>query len=276
MATGALVRVPASAQTEAAPARAVLLLLHGLAEDGGAGIARFDLARGQFLEHLRLLQGAQARGEITVMALDAWWRGDACRGRPVVLCFDDGGRSDVETALPLLQEFGMRASFFINSAYVGRAGYLDWSGIQALQRAGMGIESHGHEHCALPLLPRRELESQLRRARHMLQDGAGTRVRYLAAPFGLWNRRVLETALSIGYAAVCTSQPGLTEAGALRICRNALRTHTSARQLQGWLRCRPGSYAPRICLDRLLWTPKNILLYAPGGWRRVAPPPPKV
>jgi peptidoglycan/xylan/chitin deacetylase (PgdA/CDA1 family) len=258
------------------PARAVLLLLGGLVEDGGGRPGRFELGRGQFLEHLRVLQGAQAAGEITVMDLNAWWRGNPCRGRPVVLCFDDGGRSAVETALPPLQEFGMRASFFIHSAYVGRTGYLDWNGIRALQHAGMGIESQGHEHCPLPLLSQPELETQLRRSRHMLQDGAGTRVQYLAAPHGLWNRRVLETALTTGYAAVCTSQPGLAEAGALRLCRNTLHTHISARQLQAWLRCRPVSYAARIGLDRLLWTPKHILLYAPGGRRRVAPPPPEV
>ncbi|HET9784401.1 MAG TPA: polysaccharide deacetylase family protein [Terriglobales bacterium] len=225
---------------------------------------------------MRVLQDAQAAGDITVMDLNAWWRGRPCRGRPVILCFDEGGRSDVETVLPLLQASGLRASFFIHSASVGRVGYLDWNGIRALHCAGMGIESLGHERSPLPLLPQRELETQLRKSRHMLQDGAGTRVQYLAAPYGLWNRRVLETALTIGYAAVCTSQPGLAKAGALRLCRNTLRTQISARHLQAWLRCRPGSYAARIGLDRLLWTPKHILLYAPGGRRRVAPPPPAV
>lgn len=258
MATGAL-------------APAVMLLYHGLGRAVQPGDARFTLSPAAFYEHLWVLRRLQERGDIGVVALSSWWHGKTCPGRPVVLCFDDGCSSDVEVALPALVKFGMPASFFLNMANIGKRGYLSWNDVAALQCAGMGIESHGHEHQALTLVPVPELIAQLRTARHILQERVGTPVHFLAAPFGLWNRQVLAAALAAGFLALCTSQPGLASPGAMRLGRNGIRASTSARQLQRWLCGRAASFAWPVSRDLLLWTPKHILMHCPPLRQRVAP-----
>ncbi|MGH9467967.1 MAG: polysaccharide deacetylase family protein [Terriglobales bacterium] len=246
--------------------RGVLLLYHAVAGPAPDGTRRFSLSREAFTGHLRLLRRLQDAGMVQVLGLPAWWSGLAARTRPVALCFDDGGRSDYEHVLPLLVEFGFRASFFITPALVGRPGYMDWAQIRELAAAGMDIECHGWEHVPLTRLTPAALSQQLRKARHTLQEVANTPVQFLAAPYGFWNRRVRDTALQTGYRALCISRPGLARAGAPQLERNALRADTSARQLQAWLQCRWGSYAGRIGRDWLLWTPKQL-------WTRVHPPP---
>lgn len=254
-------------------APALMLLYHGLERAAQPSDARFTLSRAAFYDHLWLLRRWQQRGEITVVSLPSWWQGKACQGRPVVLCFDDGRSSDVEIALPALLKFGMPASFFLNTAHIGAPGYLTWNGVAALQRAGMDIESHGHEHRPLTQFSAATLAEQLRTSRHMLQDHAGTPVHFLAAPYGLWNRQVFRAALQVGFSALCTSHPGLASPLAPRLARNGILARTSARQLQRWLAGRLASFAWPISRDYLLWTPKYILMHCPSLRQHVAPLP---
>ncbi|MGH9485495.1 MAG: polysaccharide deacetylase family protein, partial [Terriglobales bacterium] len=125
---------------------------------------------------------------------------------------------------------------------------------------------------ALTQLAPPALAQQLCTARHRLQEGAGTPVQFLAAPYGLWDQRVLEAARQAGFSALATSHPGLAAPGAACLARNGIRARTSARQLQRWL-CRPASLVWPISRDYLLWTPKHILMHCPRLRDRITPAP---
>lgn len=126
--------------------------------------------------------------------------------RNVALTFDDGLMTDYAAGLPLLEEFGMKATFFLNTATVGRVGYLDWSKVVEMQRLGMSIQSHSHRHVDLTVLPTAALDAELAESKKRLEDRLGTRVEFLAAPCGLLNRRVVERAIAAGYHAVCSTR----------------------------------------------------------------------
>lgn len=61
---------------------------------------------------------------------------------------------------------------------------LDWDGVRALERAGMGIGSHTHSHRVLQTLDERELELELAGSRHELERQLGRPVRSIAYPVG--------------------------------------------------------------------------------------------
>ena len=50
---------------------------------------------------------------------------------PVLLSFDDGNASDFDTALPILQRFGVTAQFFVVAGRVGQPGWLDAEALRA-------------------------------------------------------------------------------------------------------------------------------------------------
>ncbi|MGH9417118.1 MAG: polysaccharide deacetylase family protein [Terriglobales bacterium] len=255
------------------PPRALLLMYHSIGEVCPPGGERFAVSAAAFLDQLRLLDRLRRSGAITVVDLGAWWRGSASAGpAPVALCFDDGWGSDWEQALPRLQEFGFTATFFLSTALVGQPGYLEWPQVRALAEAGMNIACHGHEHVPLCRVPPARLQAQLHRARQTLQAWSGAPVPFLAAPFGLWNRRVLEAALGAGFRALATSRPGRAAAGAPCLPRNAVYRATPARQLQTWLEGRPGSLAVRLGRHGILWLPKYIRLRIQPKWLPAAPP----
>jgi peptidoglycan/xylan/chitin deacetylase (PgdA/CDA1 family) len=61
-----------------------------------------------------------------------------------MLGFDDGWKSQITYAKPILDKYGFKASFFLVCNYVNSAniGRMNWQDIAALQKDGMDIESH--------------------------------------------------------------------------------------------------------------------------------------
>jgi len=125
------------------------------------------------------------------------------KGRPVVaLTFDDGYRDNATYALPLLQEAGLTATFFLtvgliegNPDVVGRFARLrgassedvagiTWSEAAELLAAGHDVGSHTLGHRVLGRLGRDDAREELARSREALEERLGLPVTLLAYPFG--------------------------------------------------------------------------------------------
>ncbi len=143
--------------------------------------------------------------------------------RAVVLTFDDGWDSDVLEALPILRRHGLRASFFVSPALVGRPTYLTWDGVQRLDAEGMEVGSHGLDHALLGEVPAPEATRQLRESRDWLRQRLGREAESVALPGGNGGRRVARLARAAGYRRVMGSQPGIATGGSLLLPRFAVR-----------------------------------------------------
>jgi len=96
--------------------------------------------------------------------------------RSIRLTFDDGNKSDVSVALPILQNHGCRASFFVSSKVIGDPDYMDEADIIRLRDAGMMIGCHGVDHVRWTSLPTGELISQVRQSIEALSSIVGNSV----------------------------------------------------------------------------------------------------
>ena len=181
-------------------------------------------------------------------------------GRSVVITFDDGRVSDYDVAFPLLVQAGARAEFFINTANIGRAGFMTWAHVEEMQRAGMSFQSHAHDHIVLLGLSRPRLEYQLRTSKQRLEDHLSRSVQFVAAPYGLLGRRVIATAEQVGYRGVCNSRQWLAQPGSRVINRVAVHAHTTGKQFIGLLEARPAAYLPGYGRMALTQLPKRVLL----------------
>jgi peptidoglycan/xylan/chitin deacetylase (PgdA/CDA1 family) len=131
---------------------------------------------------------------------------DEVQGHPDVdLTFDDGYASDVELALPALQQRQLSARFFPLAGRFGQPGYLDAAGVRALAAAGMAVGSHGMRHQSWRGLDKTGLSEELREARARISEAAGMTVTAAAIPFGDYDRRVLSSLRRFGYQQVFTS-----------------------------------------------------------------------
>lgn len=192
-----------------------VLMYHGLHAEGAPGPpgphgphGRYDpvysVHPDAFARQLDWLLEHGYRG-LTVDDLD---RAAPLDGRRVLITFDDGDRSNLEVALPLLVARGLVAEFFVTADFVGRHGMLAPADLRTLVEAGMGVQSHGASHRFLSELDAGELAHELADSKARLEALAGRRVTALALPGGRGGERERRAALAHGYRHLFGSVPG--------------------------------------------------------------------
>lgn len=125
--------------------------------------------------------------------------------KAVVLTFDDGHCSNYDLALPILQEFGFRAEFFITSGWTGTPRYLASTQIHEMAELGMGIGSHGVTHSFLNDLTDAEIHKELLESRRTLCTMSGKDITAFSAPGGRINEQIIKLGRQTGYRIFCGS-----------------------------------------------------------------------
>lgn len=128
----------------------------------------------------------------------------------VALSFDDGNESDIEVALPELEERGLRAHFFPLAARLDELGSLSRAHLRSLSAAGMTIGTHGMHHRSWRGMSSDELSVELGDARQAIAAAVGRSVDAAACPLGAYDRRVLKDLRRRGYRLVMTSDRAST------------------------------------------------------------------
>lgn len=131
--------------------------------------------------------------------------------KAVVLTFDDGHESNYTLALPILQEFGYKAHFFITTGWIGTPHFMTEQQIQGLHHAGMGIGSHGVTHRFLSDLSEDDIKTEMVDSKMALETCTGTTVSSLSYPGGRMNQLTQCVAQTSGYEHVCTSVPQVNQ-----------------------------------------------------------------
>ena len=172
--------------------RRMHLMYHGI-HDGAASPGRFDpvysVTRARFARQLDWI---------------------AKRESPDLphITFDDGDASNAVTALPMLRERGLRATFFITGEFIGQPGMVSRDDVRALVAAGMQVGAHGMSHAFLEDMDLATLRRELRDSKAILEDILGSEVTAMALPGGRGGARELGEALDCGYRELYGSRPG--------------------------------------------------------------------
>lgn len=169
---------------------------------------RYAIPLPEFAWQIDRMNAAGYRGVSVGEVFDAAGEGKRIPENWVVLTFDDGNRSDFVHALPLLNEKGFSATFFVGTSRVGSEGGLEAEMIGEMATAGMEIGSHGMSHRFLPSLAPSEEAEECTRSRQVLSGLSGREVRFFALPGGRFSTRTIHALRRSGYTAVCTSKFG--------------------------------------------------------------------
>jgi peptidoglycan/xylan/chitin deacetylase (PgdA/CDA1 family) len=188
-----------------------VLMYHALEDEGhpaGAtdpGEQLYILQVRQFQEQMEYLHQEGFRTFLLeeLLAMDGWPE------KSVVLTFDDGHESNYTLALPILNEFGFKADFFITTGWIGTPNYLTEEQILELSKAGMGIGSHGVSHAFLSDLGAVDVEREMLDSRESLASIICKQVTGFSAPGGRSSVTCEALARKNGYHFFATSFPGL-------------------------------------------------------------------
>lgn len=109
----------------------------------------------------------------------------------VSITFDDGFKSVIDNALPLMEEYGYRGTNYVMPDFIGKEGYMTWEDLAVLHNSCWETGSHTMNHPDLTELSREDVYYEVGESKKILAE-KGFTVKGLATPYGEYNKEVLE------------------------------------------------------------------------------------
>jgi peptidoglycan/xylan/chitin deacetylase (PgdA/CDA1 family) len=126
---------------------------------------------------------------------------------------DDGYKSFEQGAMPLLREFGYKATLFINTETVGGGDYLSWADLQKLSKEGIEIGNHSHAHPYFLNTRENDRKSvfvqDLQTARDLFKEKLGIQPVIFAYPYGEFDQIMEESLREMGFIAAAAQNSGV-------------------------------------------------------------------
>jgi peptidoglycan/xylan/chitin deacetylase (PgdA/CDA1 family) len=170
---------------------------------------------------------------VTLDAVSAAMHGvNQLPAKPVVITFDDGYASQWE-AFKLLEQYSMKATFYINTSgprskwclgvnrryndpMQPKTGcgdqMLNWQQLHEIEDSGLGtIAAHTVDHADLPSLSSEEQQVEIVESKQVLEAGMGHKIRHFAYPYGDFTGTTVQLAQEAGFDTAASTNPGLIQ-----------------------------------------------------------------
>ena len=182
-----------------------VLCYHNLAPEAKG---RLVLAVSSFEQQMQYLASEGYR----VVSLDALVAYTALGGqlprKSVVLTFDDGYRSFLQYAYPILAKHGFTATLFVYTDYVGTRNAMSWDDLRRLADEGFTIGAHSKSHNDLRRHQgetaeafAQRMQAELAQPLQLFRARLGREPKFLAYPYGAHDDDVVRKVQDYGYAA---------------------------------------------------------------------------
>ena len=165
----------------------------------------------------------------------------------VAITIDDGYKSPIVNAAPILKQYGYPWTFFCYTDFIAsheNKGAASWDDLLELQKEGVDIECHSKSH---PMLAHRNgkspeqydqwLTAETAGAKAILEQHLNKKIVYFAYPFGDYNKQVQDHLVAAGYEAIFTvaGNPVRANTSLLHVGRYVV-TGPEEKDFAGWLR----------------------------------------
>jgi peptidoglycan/xylan/chitin deacetylase (PgdA/CDA1 family) len=144
-------------------------------------------------------------------------------GRVAVITLDDGYADNLESAMPVLQQYGFTATCYIVSSLVGQ--YNAWDAdrlgvrkpmmsidqLRAWHAGGMEVGAHTRTHVRLSQCTEQQQRDEVKGCKVELEDRLGISVGQFCYPYGDHDDRAVEAVREAGFDAATTTNRGRAE-----------------------------------------------------------------
>ena len=157
----------------------------------------------------------------------------------VIITFDDGHRSHLTHALPVLQEFDAKALFFVSTALIEKdPRFCTWDELRKLHSADQIVHGHGHTHGFFADMTIEEAKAELKTTFSLLTSEI-KKPWSMSFPGGRYQARDVALAKEQGFTHIFTSEIGIMNeaafAGHTTIPRFAIKHTTDSVGFRGMI-----------------------------------------
>ncbi len=201
---------------EPLPSRTVHIFCYHGVEDDPSNF--YHTRTDDFVEQMQILQ-ERGYESISCRQLADYLAGDEdIPEKSVLISFDDGKDVVYDNACSILEEYGYRATLFINSSTIGGSNFMNWEQISELHDRGYEIAAHTCTHENLAKRGDRSqaayeemVNSQLRDCKAAIEENTGAECIALAYPYGTYTDFVMEATKEAGYRLGFTIDRGAAD-----------------------------------------------------------------
>lgn len=211
---------------EACTPRLVALMYHRFVPDAAYPSLRgkprvYSIPETRFREQMQHLRDRGYHAVTLQQALDLAAGRINIPQPAVLITIDDGCRSVLTRAAPILAQLHLPATLFLTTdpaapvfdSSDGEKSQLSSADLSRLITSNFDLAAHGHTHRPLRDLPDANLHRELLDSRAAVESTVAQPCRAMAVPGNWYNDRVLRSARDAGYEAVFTSDPGSIRPG---------------------------------------------------------------
>ncbi|MBI3619288.1 polysaccharide deacetylase family protein [Candidatus Peregrinibacteria bacterium] len=128
--------------------------------------------------------------------------------KPMVITFDDGYRSQLEEAVPVLRSLHFTAAFYMITSHIPHPDFMHKKELQALANEGMQIEAHTVHHDDLRTISKQQQIKELAESKAAIEEITGKPVLHFAYPDGGFTHSISARVGSLGYMTAVTINSG--------------------------------------------------------------------
>lgn len=141
--------------------------------------------------------------------------------KSAVITFDDGYKSVLTDALPILEKFNFKATLFVNiyflekkisqKHYWHRWQALSWLDLRELHERGLSIGSHAVTHQPLREMSKKDMTYEIINSKEMIEKNINDKICTFSFPHGSYNRKIMRVLKDNSFFCACTSRNGLND-----------------------------------------------------------------
>lgn len=108
----------------------------------------------------------------------------------IYITFDDGFKDIYKYAIPILEKYNYKATFFITTDFITNeknSNYLSWKEVQNLNKLGYNIGIHSHRHMMLSKLCKEEIKADIQTSQKLFYENLEFKSNLYSIPYGKKN-----------------------------------------------------------------------------------------
>ena len=149
----------------------------------------------------------EQKRKISVVSFDDFVKKNVEKNN-VIITFDDGLRGVYDYAFPVLKEYGLPFTMFIETSKIGAdSKYITWEEIKEMDKSGLlTIGGHTHSHPDCSKIDSESLKQEITKSNSIILDKMGYMPKAFCFPYGYYNKENVKTIKSLNcYNFICSS-----------------------------------------------------------------------